>query len=327
MIIQGLRMRLNLYAKLTEIQSRNRRQIDSFLFNAPNRYKVYSIPKRNGGERIIAHPSSELKTFQHSLIDILESNFLIHKSAVAYKKGCGIKHNAALHSNNPYILKLDFTDFFNSITPDLLLMACAWNGYTLSIAEERVLTKSLFWNKAKSQSGRLSLSVGAPSSPLISNIVMYLFDETFSSLCEQREIIYSRYADDLTFSTQHKNILFSLPDEVRTFLNKNYHNRITLNERKTVFTSRAHNRHITGITLTTKGTLSVGRERKRFISSLIHKYKLGLLEPEMTYYLQGLLSFAIYIEPEFRTRMSKKYSQEIILEIIKLRKEDGTYKK
>lgn len=319
-------MRLNLYAKLTEIQSRSRRQIDNFLYNAPNRYKVYSIPKRNGGERIIAHPSGELKAFQNDLINILQPNFMVHESAVAYKKGLGIKHNAALHSNNSYILKLDFTDFFNSITPDLLFMACAWNDYNLSTAEKRVLTKGLFWNKAKSQSGRLSLSVGAPSSPLISNIIMFLFDETFSGLCAQREIIYSRYADDITFSTHHKNILFTLPDEVRVFLNKNYHNRITLNERKTVFTSRAHNRHITGITLTTQGSLSVGRERKRFISSLIHKYTLGLLDLEMSYYLQGLLSFAIYIEPEFRIRMSKKYSQETILELIKLRKEDGTYK-
>lgn len=79
-------MRLNLYAKLVKIQPRNRRQIDSFLFNAPNRYKVYTIPKRNGGERIIAHPSRELKTFQYGLITILETHFRIHESAVAYKK-------------------------------------------------------------------------------------------------------------------------------------------------------------------------------------------------------------------------------------------------
>ncbi|CAI0904650.1 retron St85 family RNA-directed DNA polymerase [Serratia proteamaculans] len=316
-------MRLHLYAKLTEIQSRNRRQIDNFLYNAPNRYKVYSIPKRNGGERVIAQPSGELKNFQHHLINILESNFLTHSSAVAYKKGFGIKHNAAMHSSNPYLLKLDFTDFFNSITPELFFMACTWNGYELSTAEKRVFTKGLFWNKAKSQLGRLSLSVGAPSSPLISNIIMYLFDEEFSRRCEQRGIVYTRYADDITFSTHHKNSLFSLPDEVRVFLNKNYHNRITLNERKTIFTSRAHNRHVTGVTLTTQGGLSVGRDRKRFISSLIHKYTLGILEPEMAYYLQGLLSFAIYIEPEFRTRMSKKYSQETILELLKLRKEDG----
>ncbi|HFG0985183.1 TPA: reverse transcriptase domain-containing protein, partial [Klebsiella pneumoniae] len=111
--------------------------------------------------------------------------------------------------------------------------------------------------------GRLSLSVGAPSSPLISNVIMYLFDDSFTNFCQQREITYSRYADDLTFSTHHKNALFDLPNEVRHFLNKEYQNRITLNERKTVFTSRAHNRHITGVTLTTQGSLSIGRERKR----------------------------------------------------------------
>ncbi|WP_413742921.1 retron St85 family RNA-directed DNA polymerase [Sodalis sp. RH15] len=318
-------MRLHLYSKMIEIQSLNRRQIDRFLFNAPNRYKVYSIPKRNGGERIIAHPSRALKAFQYHLIHILESHFRVHSSAVAYKKGSGIKQNAILHADNPYILKMDFSNFFNSITPELLFMACAWNEFELSCAEERLLTKALFWNKAKNQSGRLSLSVGAPSSPLVSNIIMYLFDETFTKLCEQCGIIYSRYADDLTFSTHHKNILFTLPDAVRTFLNKQYHNRITLNDRKTIFTSKAHNRHITGVTLTTQGTLSIGRDRKRFISSLIHKYTLGLLEPEMTYYLQGLLSFAFHIEPEFKTSMVRKYSDRTVIELIKLRKADGTY--
>ncbi|MCG9536667.1 retron St85 family RNA-directed DNA polymerase [Providencia huaxiensis] len=318
-------MRLNLYARLAKIQSRTRKQIDSFLYNAPNRYKVYSIPKRNGGERTIAHPSHELKNFQYNLIEILEPIFKIHPNALAYRKGLGIKQNASLHSQNSYILKIDFSDFFNSITPDLLFKAFAKNKFDLSSAEERVLTKGLFWNKAKSQSTRLSLSVGAPSSPLISNIIMYYFDETFTNICNQKGITYTRYADDLTFSTNKKNALFTLPDEIRTFLNKEYGNLITLNERKTVFTSKAHNRHITGVTITTKGSLSIGRERKRLISSLIHKYTLNLLTLDMTYYLQGLLSFAIHIEPDFRDRMTKKYSSNVITELIKLRKEDGTY--
>ncbi|AXW87008.1 retron St85 family RNA-directed DNA polymerase [Brenneria goodwinii] len=320
-------MRLNLYAKLIEIQPRSRRQIDRFLANAPNKYKVYTIPKRDIGERIIAQPSRELKKFQHYIISILESLFEIHTSAIAYRKGTGIKQNANMHSANPYILKMDFSNFFNSITPDLFFLACKWNNYSLSAAEERLLTKALFWNKSKTQDGRLALSIGAPSSPLVSNIIMYLFDEEFNTLCKDNGIVYSRYADDLTFSTSHKNLLFSLPDKVRAFLFKHYNNRITLNERKTVFTSKAHNRHITGVTLTNEGTLSVGRERKRLISSLVHKYKLGLLEPDMVYYLQGLLSFASYIEPNFRFRLARKYSAETITKLIKLRKADGKFKK
>lgn len=315
-------MRLNLYAKLLEIQSRNRRQIDTFLQNAPNRYWVFTIPKRNGGVRIIAHPSRELKEFQRRMISILETNFQVHKNAVAYKSGCGIKENALMHSINPYILKMDFSDFFNSITPNLFFMACRKNNFELSQAEKRVFTKSLFWNKAKSQSGRLSLSVGAPSSPLVSNIIMFTFDETITKICNEREIVYSRYADDLTFSTQNKADLFNLPDQIRVFLNNEYQNRITINDRKTVFTSRSCNRNVTGITITPQGTLSVGRERKRLISSLIHKYSLNLLDSEMSYHLQGLLSFASYIEPDFKIRMYKKYSINIVTEILKLRKEN-----
>jgi RNA-directed DNA polymerase len=90
---------------------------------------------------------------------------------------------------------------------------------------------------------------------------------------------------------------------------------------KTVFASKAHNRHVTGVTITNDGKLSLGRERKRMIASLIHQYKIGIIEDEDKYFMQGLLAFSISIEPDFIKRMAVKYSQTLIDGILSLRKE------
>ncbi|MQL49114.1 RNA-directed DNA polymerase [Photorhabdus khanii] len=313
-------MQLHLYKNITEMLSWSRSQITSFARNAPNKYKVYTIPKRSSGQRLIAHPSRKLKLLQRALVEILSNNLIPHECAFAYRNSISIKENAQYHLDNQYLLKMDFSDFFNSITPDILFSVCEIKEITLSEAEKWLLQRAFFWNKTKSHDGKLVLSVGAPSSPLISNFIMYPFDEAINLYCTQHSIYYTRYADDLTFSTKIKNTLFNIPDIVKWALKKHYASQISINEFKTVFSSKAHNRHITGITITNDNKLSVGRERKRMISSLIHKYKIGIVNEEEKTYLQGLLSFSFHIEPMFKIRMSKKYSPEIINEILKFRK-------
>lgn len=315
-------MKLNLYAKLTKELNKSRNGIEGFISNAPMKYKVYTIPKRTSGQRVIAHPSKKLKVLQRALVAILQAYFDIHPKAMAYKKGTGIKQNADLHKKNDYILKLDFNDFFNSITPEIFINYCIQKDIQLSNAEKRLLINTFFWNKTKKIDGKLVLSVGAPSSPFLSNVIMYNFDEFIENYCEQKNISYSRYADDITFSTSDKNVLFHIPKLVKTQLRLMFSNQITINEFKTVFSSKAHNRHVTGVTINNNGELSIGRERKRLISSLIHKFKLGTLDIQLTRYLQGLLSFASDIEPNFKSRMALKYSPELIESIVKFRGSD-----
>ncbi|WP_331843142.1 retron St85 family RNA-directed DNA polymerase [Pantoea agglomerans] len=315
-------MKLHLYAKLTKDLDKSRSAVERYIYNAPMKYKVYTIPKRTSGQRVIAHPARKLKVFQRALIKVIEPHFNLHIKAMAYRNGIGIKHNAAIHQNNNYLLKLDFNDFFNSITPDLLFTYFLKKEILLSDAEKKLLTNTFFWNKPKKKDGKLVLSVGAPSSPFISNLILFPFDELIDDYCSKKNISYSRYADDLTFSTSEKNILFQLPSLVKRHLSSIYKNKITINEFKTVFSSKAHNRHVTGVTITNTGELSIGRERKRLISSLIHKFKIGELNLDLTRYLQGLLSFASDIEPSFKSRMELKYSLSTIEKIIKFRGEN-----
>jgi RNA-directed DNA polymerase len=315
-------MKFKLYRSLCESLSITRSSLTRFSETAPNKYKVYTIPKRTSGQRVIAHPSKKLKFIQKALINELAVKLKSHDAAYAYKKNLSIKDNARVHVNSEYLLKMDFSDFFNSIKPSALFLVCERNNIIWSDAEKRLLAGLLFWNKTKSQNKKLVLSVGAPSSPLISNFVMYDFDCKISEYCQNKKISYSRYADDITFSTNHRNVLFEIPNIVREMLVNLYENQIVINKLKTRFSSKAHNRHVTGITLTNDNQLSLGRARKRLVSSLIHKFKIGILNSSDTFYLQGLLAFCISIEPSFVDRMAVKYSRAIIDNIFNVRTDD-----
>lgn len=314
-------MKLHLYAKLSEKSGWTRNSIERYISNAPMKYKTYTIPKRTSGQRLIAHPAKKLKLLQRLLVTEMSPYISEHHRAMAYRKGVGIKQNATLHKNNSYVLKLDFNDFFNSITPDMFINVLKLKGLELTNADILLISKTFFWNKSKKTDGKLVLSVGAPSSPFVSNVTMYYFDEYIESICISQKITYSRYADDLTFSTSIKGNLFHIPKIVKKKLELLFLNKITINDLKTIYSSKAHNRHVTGITINNNGELSVGRERKRIISSLIHKFILKKLDSSEVQYLQGLLSFASYVEPNFRLRMELKYSNKVILKLLRFRGE------
>src|SRR5258708_32226067 len=83
---------------------------------APARYKVFQIPKRRGGMRTIAQPSRELKAIQRFILDKILSKLPVHPAAAAYVTGRNIAENAIAHVKSRVVLKLDFSDFFPSIT-------------------------------------------------------------------------------------------------------------------------------------------------------------------------------------------------------------------
>ena len=310
---------MQLYEFLSKELSISKHDIHAFENSCPLRYKVYTIPKRSSGHRVIAHPSKKLKAFQRVIIRYLEPKLKIHKSAFAYVKRKSIKQNAELHVNSKYILKMDFQDFFHSITPDIRETVLLKQEIIFNKLEFNTIKKILFWSPSKKHNGKLILSIGAPSSPIISNTVMYFFDCEIEKICSSNNIIYSRYADDITFSTNKKNQLFDIPKLIRKILSHHFNLSIRVNEKKTKFSSKGHNRHITGITITNDNKISVGRGKKREVSSLIHKFSLNHLNYDEISSLQGQLSHCFNIEPELKLRFSKKYSNEVINKLLSFR--------
>jgi RNA-directed DNA polymerase len=305
---------------------RNLRLVNSLeliSLSGPKLYKVYTIPKKNGGRRTIAHPSKMLKAFQRDLSLYLTAVLPVHEAATAYRTGTSIKKNASAHSKHSYLLRMDLSSFFNSIDTAIFDEELRRHNIKLNSKDLKFIHQCAFWSPTKTSTGHLILSVGAPISPLISNFLMHTFDTIVSDICIQKEITYTRYADDLFFSTNIRDACFKLPELIHYILKKTYKNKLSINQTKTRFSSKAHNRHITGITLTNEDKLSLGRQRKRLISSMIHRRILNNLNKEDTKRLQGLLSYANHIEPTFILSMKKKYSESVINSVISGRWENG----
>ncbi|EGQ8983002.1 retron St85 family RNA-directed DNA polymerase [Vibrio alginolyticus] len=301
---------MKIISQLAKYLNKPEDSIEDILLIGPERYKLYYIPKRTHGVRLIAQPSRELKEYQRAFLSFYK--FPIHDCAMAYREGISIKDNAIAHKNNSYLLKLDLENFFNSINP--IIFWDVWQKLelsNLSANEKKWIENLLFWNLH----GDLVLSVGAPSSPTISNFCMYIFDSILTYHCNNIGITYTRYADDLTFSTNEERVLFKIPSVVETMLYDCFEGKLCLNKGKTAFSSKAHNRHVTGITLTNEGKISLGRSRKRYIKHKIHQFSLGKLDNYDIMHLKGLLSFARHIEPKFYDSLLNKYSKELVLSI------------
>ena len=294
-------------------------QVMRLIARSPHTYKVYTIPKKSGGERIIAQPAKETKAIQYWLIANVFNLLPVHSSAMAYKKGTSIKINANAHVKNSYLSKFDFKDFFTSIkAQDLRQHFEVYFGSRYSKEDISYISRTscIFLKGAKD----LCLSIGAPSSPLLSNSIMFDFDERMNAWCNARNVEYTRYADDITFSSMESGIYSEIEYALRNVIRETAYPNLRLNNKKTTHVSKKSQRRVTGVIINNEGVISLGRDRKRLISSLIHKYTCGQLDSSMHAKLQGLLGFALNIEPLYFHSMRNKYGASVLDIILQIRK-------
>jgi len=312
-------VKVDLQLALQEAIGLNDAELSRLIARSPYTYKVYTIPKKSGGVRTIAQPAKETKYLQYWLMSNFFGRLPVHSAAAAYKPGASVKGNALVHAGHAYISKFDFKGFFPSIKiSDLVLhLAKHFSDVFSSTDLRRVARISCI---SPGGSGELCLSIGAPSSPVLSNSVMFEFDELVSCWCAEKGFSYTRYADDLTFSTSSKGISSSIEPMLLDVLARLAYPKIVLNSEKTIHVSKKHQRRVTGVVLNNEGSISIGREKKRLISVMIHKFSLGALPTEEVTILQGLLGFAKDIEPNFVDGMIKKYGLDVVLAIFKTRK-------
>ena len=159
--------------------------------HAEKHYKVFKIPKKNGGYRTIYEPDYTLKIIQENILTNVLNERIISSYAKAYKKGLSLLDNALPHLHQKIVLKLDIKDFFPSI--DFLKVykkVFPRNIYPKAVAS--LLTNLVTYNN--------TLPQGAPTSSYISNLVLRSFDIKIGSFCQSKNIAYTRYCDDMTFS-------------------------------------------------------------------------------------------------------------------------------
>jgi len=159
------------------------------------RYKSFRIRKKSGrGWRVMEQPSREVKLLQRWLITHAFARLPVHRSAQGYVKGKSIVTNARVHQRARYITRLDFKDFFPSLTANDVASLLRRNRQRLASAATTEadihLISSIVCRHGK-------LPIGAPSSPAVSNALMYTLDEMLSSLAQKEGAVYTRYAQQL----------------------------------------------------------------------------------------------------------------------------------
>ena len=191
---------------------KNARYINYLLYNIQiaNLYNSFTIPKKNGGERIIHAPKKELKFLQKKLANVLwecylesiESkskgkNFKTPVLSHAFEKGKSIITNSQIHRNKKYILNIDLKNFFDSFNFGRV------RGFFIKDRDFAV-TPEIATVIAQIACYQDKLPQGAPSSPIITNLITRILDYRIVKIAKKYRFTYSRYADDMTFSTNRE---------------------------------------------------------------------------------------------------------------------------
>jgi len=188
-------------------------------------YKKFSIRKRSGGRRFIHIPSPKLMHTQRWISEYILKDLPVHPASHAFRKGSSIQKCALRHCGAKWLIKIDIADFFSSVSEIQVYRIFRSLNYQPLVAFElaRLCTvgtsgvgprlKFPQWRvKAFNEAIPLYhqtllgyLPQGAPTSPFLANLVMKHCDKSLHALAQKNGLVYTRYSDDLSFSTRDKS--------------------------------------------------------------------------------------------------------------------------
>lgn len=276
----------------------------SFLIRISNKpekfYKKYDVPKRRGGLRTIMEPLPSLRLVQKWILrNILYKSIPTHvsKTAKAFIPGRSLLDNVKFHKQKPVVVNFDLEDFFGHIGFRKVRNLFLEMGYAKSVS---VLLANLCTVND-------TLPQGASTSPMLSNMVFKKLDDEIFQYCLEKKIMYSRYADDLTFSG---NINIK---GLKIFLKRRLKKEgYLVNDKKTQIRNSNQRQTVTNIVVNEK--IQTSREFRRSLRQQTYYIKkFGLehqaahqedktrikLAPE-TYlqHLKGQIGYALFINPK-----------------------------
>ncbi|MBE5745353.1 MAG: RNA-directed DNA polymerase [Clostridiales bacterium] len=276
--------------------------------NLDKHYHNAFIPKSDGTKRKLSVPDLILKKVQRSIADNILAYYPTSKYACAYAYGASVQKNAMPHVGKKKILKLDIEGFFDNII--------------YSRVKETVFFKEKFSEPIRILLSMLcyyldSLPQGAPTSPAITNIIMYDFDEKIGSYCAEKGIAFTRYCDDMTFSGDfnEKEIIELVKSELKKL-------GLFLKNRKTAVVPNKKRQIVTGIVVNEK--INLTKEYKKKIRQEMYYIKKFGLEDHLRKIgqsdkqryllsLKGKIAFVLQTIPdkneflEYKELLSRKY--------------------
>lgn len=231
--------------------------------SASLRYKTHTVTKKNGKERIIHSPIAGLKLIQKCLNVIFSTYFSPSPSTIGFVQGRNITNNAQYHIGKHYIYNTDLTDFFPSIQLHRIKKMLMLPPFNLNGERE-----PLAFLVANLCCVNGVLPQGAPTSPILSNIVCQKLDRRLIGIAKRFGVAYSRYADDITFSA-YKNVFSEeFKEELeRVIVGQGFR----INQEKTHLQKGDFKQVVTGLVVNEK--INVSQKFIREIRSMLHNWE------------------------------------------------------
>lgn len=243
------------------------------------RYKTFSIKKKSGKLRTINAPCAGLKVFQTCLNYVLQTYYQPNSCACGFVPGRSIADGARKHVGKKYVLNIDLKDFFDTIEHHRVKAIFTLPPFNLRDDKDNpnslpyILANLCCHPKEVTrfdkdgnpyQCVRNVTPQGAPTSPIITNLICRQLDRRLLGLAKRFRLSYSRYADDITFSTNAKEVFEQGSEfmvELRRIVEEDQ--KLRINEEKTRVQSKSYRQEVTGLVVNSKVNVT-----KRYVKQI-----------------------------------------------------------
>ena len=275
--------------------------------NYEKQYYEFKIPKASGGLRTINAPNTDFKMTLTAIKNIFENTIkcLPHSAAHAYISQHSTQTALKEHqkNNSTWFLKLDLKDFFTNCTEEIFVnnLKEIYPFYYIENIEEKL---SQIFQICSLNKG---LPQGSPISPYLTNLIMIPYDFMIYNICKKRNLIYTRYADDMLISGKEnfnwKSIQSIIGKIIKPF---------TIKKEKTRYGNKHGNNWNLGLMLNKNNAITIGYRKKRELNAKLNNYLWTYTErtKEDTQSLMGELSYLNQIEPDYYKHLIEKYSRK-----------------
>lgn len=267
--------------------------LNRICFASDRHYKEVEVKKNNGDTRILAVPGFKLKTIQYWILRNILEGLPFEDCATAFKKKHNIRDNLNQHVGKEYFLCLDIKNFFGSISKTNTQNFFRNLGYNSKAS--RILSNLCTYEN--------SLPQGGVTSPSLSNLLNIRLDKRLKGFLIPKNIIYTRYADDIILSSNHPDKLLRVKNLVEKIINSEGYR---INHEKIRLLRPGNKRKIIGLVYSDDQTIGIGRKQKRLLRAKIHNFetKSGRYPETNLNKLLGWMSFLKDVDPKAYNQLS-----------------------
>ena len=240
--------------------------------NPNKRYKDFTIPKKSGGMRKISAPMGSLKSILTYLNVIFQAMYEPTEAAMGFVPGRSIADNAAIHVGRNYVFNTDLKDFFPSVHQGRIWKMLQLKPFSLNAELASVIAGLCCMQHPDGILDKNNkiigvLPQGSPCSPILTNIVCRNLDRKLLGLARRFNLKYSRYADDITFSSEY-NVFQEGSKFMNEFARIVAEQKFEINEKKTRLQKSGQRQEVTGLLVNKK--VNIAKEYSRDIRSLLY---------------------------------------------------------